>query len=216
MKRVFLSLGSNLGDRVENIRAALAALARAGIEVRRVSSLYRTEPVDVRAQPRFVNCVAEVGTELMPLRLLKTLQRIEKSLGRRPGIPKGPRRIDLDILLYENAVIRSAALTVPHERLSERRFALVPLEELEAHLRHPVLKTTVAEMLHATSDTSQVVRLSPASDPSRAALRLRSRFDYAHRPEHVEGVPRATSRGAATRESGSFASGARSGLTSRR
>lgn len=159
MKRVFLSLGSNLGDRVENIRAALAALAGAGIEVARVSSLYRTEPVDVRAQPWFVNCVAEVSTELMPLRLLKTLQRIEKKLGRRPGSPKGPRTIDVDILFYENAVIRSAALTVPHERLAERRFALVPLDELDGHLRHPVFKTTVAEMLRGTPDTSRVVRL---------------------------------------------------------
>lgn len=170
MTRVFLSLGSNLGDRVGNIRAALAALARAGIEVRRVSSLYRTEPVDVGAQPWFVNCVAEVGTELMPLSLLKTLQRIEKSLGRRPSITKGPRTIDIDILLYENAVIRSAALTVPHERLTERRFVLVPLSELAAELHHPVLKTTVAEMLRTTTDTSQVVRLKHERySPIRAA-----------------------------------------------
>jgi len=159
MKRAFLSLGSNLGDRVENIRAAVAALPSAGIEVVRTSSLYRTEPVDVRAQPWFVNCVAEVSTELMPLRLLKALQRVEKSLGRRRGSPKGPRTIDIDILLYENAVIRSLALTVPHERLTERRFILVPLDELQTNLRHPVLRTTVAEMLRATSDTSRVVRL---------------------------------------------------------
>lgn len=159
MKRVFLSLGSNLGDRVEHLRAALEALAHAGIEVRRVSALYKTEPVDVRAQPWFVNCVAEVETDLMPLRLLKTLQRVEKTLGRRPGIPKGPRTIDIDILLYENAVIRSLLLTVPHKRMSERRFVLVPLVELEPHLRHPVLQATVTEMLRDTSDTSRVIPL---------------------------------------------------------
>jgi 2-amino-4-hydroxy-6-hydroxymethyldihydropteridine diphosphokinase len=160
MKRVYLSLGSNLGDRVANLRRALGGLAQAGIEIRRVSSLYRTEPVEFRAQPWFLNCVVEAGTELMPVQLLKTLKRLERRLGRRSsGISKGPRPIDIDILLYENVVVRSAVLTIPHQRLGERRFVLVPLRELAAHLRHPVTQRTVLEMLSHTSDSSQVVKL---------------------------------------------------------
>lgn len=159
MKRVFLSLGSNLGDRVGKIRQALERLAQAGIEIRRVSSFYKTEPTEFRAQAWFVNCVAEAATELMPLQLLKAVKSVEKALGRRPGVPKGPRPIDIDILLYENAVIRSSTLTVPHERMGDRRFVLIPLCELAAQLRHPVSRRTVLEMLHDTADANQVVRL---------------------------------------------------------
>jgi 2-amino-4-hydroxy-6-hydroxymethyldihydropteridine diphosphokinase len=159
MKHVFLSLGSNLGNRIQNIRKALDLLPQAGVEIRRVSSFYKTEPVGVGAQSWFVNCAAEVSTELMPLRLLKTLKSVERALGRRPGVSKGPRPIDIDILLYENVVVRSSVLTIPHERLGERRFVLVPLRELAAQGRHPVTQRTVLEMLHDTRDLSQVVRL---------------------------------------------------------
>lgn len=159
MKRAYLSLGSNLGDRVGQIRKALAMLPEVGITVDRLSSFYKTEPVDFRSQPWFVNCVAEVITDLMPLQLLKSVQSVERALGRRLGVPKGPRAIDIDILLYENAVIRSAALTIPHERIGERRFVLIPLREIAARIRHPVTQRTVLEMLHDTADTSQVARL---------------------------------------------------------
>jgi 2-amino-4-hydroxy-6-hydroxymethyldihydropteridine diphosphokinase len=159
MKSVYLSLGSNLGDRVRNIRKALKSLDESGVRIRRVSSFYKTEPVDFRPQPWFVNCVAEAETDLMPLQLLKAVKSVERSLGRRNGIPKGPRPIDIDILLYENVTVRSRAVTIPHQRLSERRFVLIPLRELAAHVRHPVTRRTVAEMLEETPDTSQVVRL---------------------------------------------------------
>jgi 2-amino-4-hydroxy-6-hydroxymethyldihydropteridine diphosphokinase len=159
MKRVFLSLGSNLGDRSENIRKALDELATSGLDVRRVSSFYRTEPVEYLHQPWFVNCVAEVATELLPMQLLDTVQRLERSLGRRRGIKKGPRKIDIDILLYENVIVRSARLNIPHVSMAERRFVLVPLRELEAGLRHPITERTIVEMLNETSDTSQVIRI---------------------------------------------------------
>jgi len=159
MKRVYLSLGSNLGDRRAHLEAALGKLAEREIAVARVSSFYKTEPVDFRPQPWFLNCVAEAETELMPLKLLKTLKWIERALGRRPGMAKGPRPIDIDILLYENLVVRSTTLTIPHERLADRRFVLIPLRELDPNLRHPVTQRTVVDMLGDTADSSQVVRV---------------------------------------------------------
>jgi 2-amino-4-hydroxy-6-hydroxymethyldihydropteridine diphosphokinase len=159
VKTAYLSLGANLGDRIANIRKGLELLAEAGVEVRRVSSFYKTEPVDFRAQPWFVNCAAEVGTDLMPMQLLKAVKAVERALGRRNGVAKGPRPLDIDILLYESVAMHSSTLTIPHERLAERKFVLIPLKELAADARHPVTQRTVLEMLQETSDTSQVVRL---------------------------------------------------------
>lgn len=157
--RVYLSLGSNLGDSRALVQRAVAMISGAGIQVRRVSSLYKTEPVDFTLQPWFVNCAAEVETRLTPGRLFATLKTIERSLGRRRGTPKGPRLIDIDILLYENSVVRSARLAIPHPRLSERRFVLVPLQEIAPRVRHPVTHQTVGEMLRATADSSKVIKL---------------------------------------------------------
>ncbi len=161
MKRAYLSLGSNIGPRISNIRKAVELLGDSGVHVARLSSFYRTEPVDFRPQPWFVNCVAEVETELMPLQLLHRLQAIERKLGRRPGIPKGPRPLDIDILLFENLVMRSPVLVIPHERLHERRFVLIPLREIAPGLRHPVTRLTAIEMLANLQDQSLVVKLKP-------------------------------------------------------
>jgi len=160
-KRVYLSLGSNLGNREVNIGRALAGLAGAGAEMIRVSSLYRTEPVGYTAQPWFLNCAAEVATELMPLQLLRRCQAIERGLGRRRGVSQGPRPIDIDILFYESLVVRAPGLTIPHPRLAERRFVLVPLAEIAPQAEHPVLRQSVLEMLKETPDRSQVLRLWP-------------------------------------------------------
>lgn len=161
MKTAYLSLGANLGDRVENIRKALDLLKEAGVKVRRVSSFYKTEPVEFRAQPWFVNCAAEVATDLMPMQLLKAAKSVERAFGRRSGIPKGPRPMDIDILFYESAIVHSAQLTIPHERLAERKFVLIPLRELAPELRHPATQRTVLEMFQETSDTSHVIKLRP-------------------------------------------------------
>jgi 2-amino-4-hydroxy-6-hydroxymethyldihydropteridine diphosphokinase len=153
LKTVYLSLGSNLGDREGNLRAALDRL-----KPERVSRIYETEPVDLRAQPNFLNLAAELKTPLMPMQLLAHTQRIERELGRVRTVPKGPRTIDIDILFYGSSVIRSAKLDVPHPRLHERRFVLAPLAELAPDLRHPVTHQTVSEMLNALPG-SQGVRL---------------------------------------------------------
>ena len=159
-KRVYLCLGSNLGDRRAYLARALEQMQAAGIRVRRVSALYHTQPVDYAEQPWFLNCVAEVETESMPRQLLRQLQRIERQLGRRRSVPRGPRTMDIDILLYRNHVMHTSELTIPHPRLAERRFVLEPLRELAAGLRHPVSHSTVAELLAALADRSRVRRLS--------------------------------------------------------
>ena len=156
--QIYLSLGSNLGDRAANIERAIAALPGAGVQVLRRSSLYETEPVDFLAQPWFLNCVVEAETSLGPGELLRALQGIEKLLGSKKLVPRGPRLIDLDILFYGASVIHTQEVEIPHPRLASRRFVLVPLAELAPGLRHPALGATTAELIGATQDRS-VVRL---------------------------------------------------------
>ena len=148
MKRIYLGLGSNLGDREAALRNARELLTAAGIGILRESSLYETEPQDVANQPWFLNQVVEAQTALFPMQLLSRVLKIEKELGRRRrSIDKGPRIIDIDILLYHRFVIDSPALIVPHPRMHERRFVLAPMAELAPELRHPVSKHTMRELL---------------------------------------------------------------------
>ena len=155
-KLIYLSLGSNLGDRAANLERAIDALSAIGARVLRRSSIYETEPVDFLAQPWFLNCVVVAETSLEPRQLLEQLQGIERKLGSRKLVPRGPRIIDLDVLFYETAVIHEAGIEIPHPRMAERRFVLVPLAELAPELRHPVLCKTAAELLAATQDRSAV------------------------------------------------------------
>jgi 2-amino-4-hydroxy-6-hydroxymethyldihydropteridine diphosphokinase len=155
-KLIYLSLGSNLGDRAANLERAIEALSEIGARILRRSSIYETEPVDFLAQPWFLNCVIEAEASLTPRQLLEDLQAIERKFGSRKLVPRGPRVIDLDILFYDSAVIHEAGMEIPHPRLVERRFVLVPLAELAPGIRHPVLRKTATELLAATQDRSAV------------------------------------------------------------
>lgn len=144
-KVVYLSLGSNLGDRPANLKSAIERLHDFG-ELVTVSSFYETEPVEFVAQPWFLNCVVKLDTEKMPRQLLAGILNIEREMGRQRKQKKGPRTIDIDILLFGNSIIKSQGLTVPHPSMHERRFVLEPLAELAPELRHPVLKRTIREL----------------------------------------------------------------------
>jgi 2-amino-4-hydroxy-6-hydroxymethyldihydropteridine diphosphokinase len=159
MPTVYLSLGSNIGDRQANIRAAIAALSPAGVRVKQISSIYETEPVDYLDQPWFLNCVLEAETDLQPLALLEELRSIETHLGSQKEIAKGPRQLDLDILLYGAETIATSDLQVPHPRMLQRRFVLTPLAEIAPHLKHPSWPAPASTLLSHLTDPSQVRRL---------------------------------------------------------
>jgi len=160
-KTAYLSLGSNLGDRAANLRSGLQLLTKLG-QIVAVSSFFETEPVEVEGpQDWFLNCAMALDTELMPRQLLSQILSIEEALGRRRSERsegKQPRTLDIDILLFGNAVMKSRDLTLPHPALFHRRFVLEPLGEIAPNLVHPVLKRSVRELLEALPAGSGVVR----------------------------------------------------------
>jgi 2-amino-4-hydroxy-6-hydroxymethyldihydropteridine diphosphokinase len=155
---VYLSLGSNLGDRAGNLRQAITRLEKLG-SVSAVSSLYETEPVEVKGlQPWFLNCVAALETRLDPEQLLARLLALEQAMGRRRTEPKGPRTIDIDIVLFGDAVVDTPELTIPHPAMQQRRFVLEPLAEIAPEARHPVLQRRARELLAALPAGAGTVR----------------------------------------------------------
>jgi 2-amino-4-hydroxy-6-hydroxymethyldihydropteridine diphosphokinase len=158
-RSIYLSLGSNLGDRAQNLRDALAALHKAGIDVTRTSSMYETEPVDYLDQPWFVNMAAEAETELPPAAVLQALRGIETDMGNKKTVAKGPRLIDMDILLYGDDVIDTPELQVPHPRMHLRRFVLQPLAEIAPRVRHPISGLSPSQMMAQANDPSTVKKI---------------------------------------------------------
>ena len=156
-KTVYLSLGSNVGDRQANLETAIERLRELG-DVKAVSSFYETEPVDLAAQPWFLNCAVALETEAMPRSLLGRVLAIEQNMGRKRLQMKGPRSIDIDILLFGNSVVDTRELAIPHPALQERRFALEPLCEIAPEVRHPVFKRTMRELRDALPHGAGVVR----------------------------------------------------------
>jgi 2-amino-4-hydroxy-6-hydroxymethyldihydropteridine diphosphokinase len=158
---IYLALGTNLGDRPANLRAAIAALPPA-VTVLVESPVYETPPWGVIDQPAFLNMVLKGVTSLKPVELLSTLKRLETKLGRIPDVRWGPRKIDMDILFYDDLILDKPGLTIPHPRLHERAFVLVPLADLAPDLVHPIFSKPVRELLAAV-DTTGVKRHEPTN-----------------------------------------------------
>ena len=157
---VYLSLGSNVGDREAQLQDALAKLAAVGSVVA-TSSFYETEPVEFTRQPWFLNCAIALETNKTPEQLMAAILRIEEEMGRRRVQKKGPRAIDIDILLFDNTIVDSKELTIPHPAMHQRRFVLEPLAEIAPELLHPVLKKTIRELLDSLPPGQVVKRLEP-------------------------------------------------------
>lgn len=160
----FIGLGSNLNDRLAHLLAARAALAEA-VHIERASPVYETEPVEVTDQPWFLNQVLRVRCRPTPLELLKLCLAIEARQGRRRLVPKGPRTIDLDLLLYDDLVLNEeregCSLIIPHPRMHLRKFVLAPLCDVAPQQVHPVLGCTIAQLLARLCDPGQVRLYSP-------------------------------------------------------
>jgi 2-amino-4-hydroxy-6-hydroxymethyldihydropteridine diphosphokinase len=159
-RNIYLSLGSNLGDRAANLRAAIAALPSANFRVQKVSSFYETEPVDYLDQPWFLNCVVEGETDSQPIELLHALRAIESQLGSKKAFAKGPRLLDIDILLLGDLLVDTPELQIPHPRMLERKFVLAPLAEIAPQLQHPSWPATASDLLASSADPSVVRPIS--------------------------------------------------------
>lgn len=166
MAIAYLSLGSNLGNRQRNLKQALRLLSLQ-VKIDKLSSIYETEPVGYQEQPLFLNAVCQVSTNLSPYELLYLAKDIEHQLGRKPSFANAPRPIDIDILIYNNEVVQTEELTIPHPRLVERAFVLVPLAEISPDLVHPEKGKTISELLNNLKSVGGVQKWSEAMDMMR-------------------------------------------------
>lgn len=149
MPTAYIGIGSNLGNREDNCEKAITLLIENGITVTKRSSMIETTPWGVKDQSKFINMAIEIETSLLPDELLSVLKKIEVETGRTPSVRWGPRIIDLDILFYEDLVMKTPELEIPHPGASSRDFVLKPLAEIAPELIHPVLKKSVRELLHS-------------------------------------------------------------------
>lgn len=154
--RYFLGLGSNLGNRQTNLNRARSYLQKEGIRIIKSSSVYESQPVDYTDQPWFLNQALEVESSSHPFAVLELVKNIEAKMGRKTTSPKGPRIIDIDILLAEDTVCRSQELEIPHPRMQERMFVLVPLKEIAPDVVHPVFKKQIEDLWRKNKDSSTV------------------------------------------------------------
>ena len=161
-KTVYLSLGSNVGNRQANLEQAITQLANLGAVVRR-SAFYETEPMEVTDQPWFLNCAVELETELMPKQFIAAVLDVERSMGRKRTKKKGPRTIDIDVILFGKSIVEMKGLTVPHPAMHLRRFVLEPMVEIAPEVRHPVFKRSMRELRDALpAGSGQVKKTSSA------------------------------------------------------
>ena len=161
MFRCYLALGSNLGDRMEHLRAGLSGLEARGVRILRTASIYSTEPQGIRSQPWFLNTVAEAETESEPEDLMRDCLEVESTCQRHRDVPNGPRTLDIDIILFEDRIIGNPHLTIPHPRYTERRFVLEPLFEIAPEQMDPARKQTVRQLLETVQDTSTISVFAP-------------------------------------------------------
>lgn len=161
--KIYVSLGSNLGDRAGNLLLGIRGMVDAGLEIGRLSNVYETEPVETFPQAAFLNMVAEITADALPSpeQMLARLLRVEFALGRTRETAMAPRTLDLDLLLYKDEARNTEFLTLPHPRFHLRRFVLTPLAELAPHLVHPILDLTVTDLLQKLEDKSEVSRWRP-------------------------------------------------------
>lgn len=157
--KYFLSLGSNLGNRRENLELAISLLEKKCIEIVQSSSVYETQPVDFPSQPWFYNQVVEIETGREPQDLLCVVKGIEQKMGRIPDVQKGPRKIDIDILLAEDKIINTEELKIPHPSLHRRNFVLVPFSEISPGTVHPLRHMTIQSILENSRDHSLVRKI---------------------------------------------------------
>ncbi|MEW6456901.1 MAG: 2-amino-4-hydroxy-6-hydroxymethyldihydropteridine diphosphokinase [Acidobacteriota bacterium] len=161
----YLSLGSNRGNRLSNLKKAIRLIQEKNIELVKSSSFYLTEPVDFKDQNWFINVVLKVRSELKPLEMLRIIKKIEDSFRRNRFIQKGPREIDIDILIAmkndnESLILNEENLQIPHPKLNERNFVLIPLSEISSDLKHPVLNMTIKDLFLNSKDMSKIRKIS--------------------------------------------------------
>ena len=158
MNHVYLLIGGNIGDRLANLENARNSIEKKCGPIQKLSAIYETEAWGMKEQPAFYNQAICIETKLSPEELLESLLEIEVSMGRKRLIPLGPRTIDLDIIYYNQTIIQTPRLTIPHSKLAERNFVLAPLTDIAADFEHPILKKTNAQLYKATTDNSVVYK----------------------------------------------------------